>query len=111
VLPPNKTAGKQADGMSSLQYSWLMVGFCSYYSVYSTYNFDTYQFGFQHELVSLVAYCAPKAHAPLAQKLSVPQPQTETIRGKLSAESLERTKYIFRFLSSYTPPLASRRTT
>jgi len=32
-----------------------MVGLHLYYSVFSTYNFDTYQFGYQHELVSLVA--------------------------------------------------------
>jgi hypothetical protein len=40
-----------------------MVGFRFCYSVFSTYNFDTYQFGYQHELVSLVAI----------RKLSAPQ--------------------------------------
>ena len=30
-------------------------GLTFYYSVFSTYNFDTYQFGYQHELVSLGA--------------------------------------------------------
>jgi hypothetical protein len=29
--------------------------------------------GYQHELVSFSAICEPKAHAPLAQKLSVLQ--------------------------------------
>jgi len=32
-----------------------MVGLGFYYSVFSTYNYDTCQFGYQHELVSLVA--------------------------------------------------------
>jgi len=32
-----------------------MVGSRFRYSVFSTYNFDTYQFGYQHELVSLGA--------------------------------------------------------
>jgi hypothetical protein len=58
--------------------SLLVVGLCFYYSVFSTYNFDTYQFGCQRELVSLVAI----------RYLSTPQPQTETIRGKLSAGPL-----------------------
>jgi hypothetical protein len=66
-------AGRQADGMSLVQFTLRVVVFRFYYSVISNYNFDTYQFGYQHELVSLVAYCAPKAHAPLAQNLSVPQ--------------------------------------
>ena len=30
--------------------------------------------GYQRELVSFCVYCAPKAHAPLAQKLSAPHP-------------------------------------
>jgi hypothetical protein len=34
-----------------------MVGLGFYYSVFSTYNFDTYQFGYQHELVSFSATC------------------------------------------------------
>jgi hypothetical protein len=50
-----------------------VVVFRFYYSVFSTYNFDINQFGYQRELVSFCAYCAPKAHAPLAQKLSAPQ--------------------------------------
>jgi hypothetical protein len=41
---------------SWLRNSWLMVGLGFYYSVFSTYNFDTYQFGFQYELVSSVAF-------------------------------------------------------
>ena len=40
-----------------------MVGLGFHYSVFSTYNFDTYQFGIQHEPVPLVAL----------RKLSVPQ--------------------------------------
>jgi hypothetical protein len=32
-------------------------GFRFYYSVFSTYNFDTYQFGYQHELVSFCVFC------------------------------------------------------
>jgi hypothetical protein len=40
-----------------------MVGFRFYYSIFSTYNFDTCQFGYQHELVSLDAL----------RKLSTPQ--------------------------------------
>jgi hypothetical protein len=40
-----------------------MVGLSFHYSVFSTYIFDTYQFGYQHELVSLVAL----------RKLSTPQ--------------------------------------
>ena len=31
ALPPNKTAGKQADGMSSLQIAWLVVGLGFYH--------------------------------------------------------------------------------
>jgi hypothetical protein len=42
--------------MSWVRYAWLVVGLCFYYSVYSTYNFDTYEVGYQHELVSLGAY-------------------------------------------------------
>jgi hypothetical protein len=41
--------------MSVVRNSWLMVGFRFCYSVNSTYNFDTNQYGFVHELVSLVA--------------------------------------------------------
>jgi hypothetical protein len=37
---------------SWVQNSWLLVGLRFYYSVFSTYNYDTYQFGFQHELVA-----------------------------------------------------------
>jgi hypothetical protein len=33
---PNKTAGKQADGMSSLQIAWLMVGLSFYNLLFST---------------------------------------------------------------------------
>jgi len=32
-----------------------MVGLSFHYLVFSTYNYDTYQFSFQHELVSLGA--------------------------------------------------------
>jgi hypothetical protein len=49
--------------MSWVRNSWLMVGFRFCYSVFSTYNFDTYQYGFVLELVSLVAL----------RNLSVPQ--------------------------------------
>jgi hypothetical protein len=42
--------------MANLPAGRQVVGLCFYYSVYSTYNFDTYQFGFVHELVLLVAY-------------------------------------------------------
>jgi hypothetical protein len=48
-------AGRQADGMSLVQFTLRVVVFRFYYSVISNYNFDTYQFGYQHELVSLVA--------------------------------------------------------
>jgi hypothetical protein len=49
--------------MSVVRNSWLKVDLGFYYSVFSTYNYDTYQFGYQHELVSLVAL----------RKLSTPQ--------------------------------------
>ena len=40
---------------SWVRYALLMVGFRFCYSVFSTYNYDTYQFAYQHELVSLSA--------------------------------------------------------
>jgi fluoride ion exporter CrcB/FEX len=40
---------------SWVRYALLVVGFRFCYSVFSTYNYDTYQFGYQHELVSLGA--------------------------------------------------------
>jgi hypothetical protein len=40
---------------SWVQITWLMVGLSFCYSVFSTYNFDTYQYGYQHELVSFSA--------------------------------------------------------
>jgi hypothetical protein len=42
-----------------------MVGLSFRYSVNSTYNFDTYQFGYQHELVaqSAMSQMALKATA------------------------------------------------
>jgi len=43
--------------MSSLQIAWLVVGLGFYYSVFSTYDFCNYQFGYQHKLVSLGACC------------------------------------------------------
>ena len=49
--------------MSVVRQTWLMVGLRFHYSVFSTYNFDTYQYGYQRELVSLVAL----------RKLSTPQ--------------------------------------
>ena len=49
--------------MSWVRYALRVVGFRFCYSVFSTYNFDTYQFGYQHELVSFVAL----------RKLSAPQ--------------------------------------
>jgi hypothetical protein len=36
--------------MSVVLNSWLMVGLSFHYSVFSTHNYDTYQFGYQHEL-------------------------------------------------------------
>jgi hypothetical protein len=41
---------------SWVRYALLVVGFRFYNSVFSTYNFDIYQFGYQHELVSFCAY-------------------------------------------------------
>jgi hypothetical protein len=60
-LPPNQALPEgiplgQADGMSVVQNSLLVVGFRFCYSVFSTYNYDTYQFGYQHELVSFCVY-------------------------------------------------------
>jgi hypothetical protein len=60
-------AGKQADGCqlgakSPLERSGVQKvhmangGLTFFYSVFSTYNFDTYQFGYQHELVSFSVY-------------------------------------------------------
>jgi hypothetical protein len=40
---------------SWVRYALQVVGFRFCYSVFSTYNYDTYQFGYQHELVSLGA--------------------------------------------------------
>ena len=60
ALPEGIPLG-QADGMSSLQIAWRVVGLGFYYSVFSTYNYDTHQFGHQHELVarSAMAQKAP----------------------------------------------------
>jgi hypothetical protein len=40
---------------SWVQFTLRVVVFRFCYSVFSTYNFDTYQFGYQHELVSFSA--------------------------------------------------------
>ena len=58
--------------MSWVHFTLRVVVFRFYYSVFSTYNFDTYQFGYQHELVSfceLRKYSAPQLSAgPLGRK-------------------------------------------
>jgi fluoride ion exporter CrcB/FEX len=41
---------------SWVRYALQVVGFRFCYSVFSTYNYDTYQFGYQHELVSFCVY-------------------------------------------------------
>jgi hypothetical protein len=41
--------------MGVVQFTLRVVVFRFYYSVFSTYNFVTYQYGYKHELVSLVA--------------------------------------------------------
>jgi len=46
ALPEGIPLG-QAGGMSWVRNSWLMVGLGFCYSVFSTYNFDTYQYGYQ----------------------------------------------------------------
>jgi hypothetical protein len=38
--------------MSWEQFTWLRVGLGFHYLVFSTYNYDTYQYGYQHEPVS-----------------------------------------------------------
>jgi hypothetical protein len=69
---------------SWVRYALRVVGLRFYYSVISTYYFDTYQFGYQHELVSLGACC----------KFAVPQ---------LSARPLGRNQnYIIMKSLSYT---------
>jgi hypothetical protein len=40
---------------SRVQFTLRVVGLSFHYLVFSTYNFDTYQFGFAHELVSFSA--------------------------------------------------------
>jgi hypothetical protein len=59
--------------------------FC--YSVFSTYNFDTYQFGYQHELVSLSA----------TWKLSAPQLSARPLGGKAEA----KLQKLFKFFSGF----------
>jgi hypothetical protein len=72
ILPPNQAL--KLTEWAWEQFTWLMVVFRFYYSVFSTYNYDTYQFGYQRELVSFSAtwkLSAPQLSAgPLGRLLS-----------------------------------------
>jgi len=48
LSPKRRRAGKLTVA-SRVQLTWLVVGFRFCYSVFSTYNFDTYKFLYQHE--------------------------------------------------------------
>jgi hypothetical protein len=64
---------------SWVRYALLLVVFCFCYSVFSTYNFYTYQFGYQQKLVSLGACC----------KFSVPQLSAGPLAGICKKEKVK----------------------